>query len=67
MDVEEKNLEKNGDFYNLDQIKEIWQDVLSYTREYFILNGRNKRVHKFYSVFFNHFKHKDRFSFPFYL
>ena len=40
--AKEKNLEKNGDFYELDQIKTIWQDVLSCTREYFILDGRNK-------------------------
>ena len=37
---EEKKLVKNGDFYDLDQIKVIWQDVLSCVHEYFILDGR---------------------------
>ena len=42
VEVEEKNLEKNGDFYELDQIKTIWQDFLLCTHVYFILDGRNK-------------------------
>ena len=37
---EEKKLVKNGDFYDLNQIKVIWQDVLSCVHEYFILDGR---------------------------
>lgn len=41
--------------------------MLSYICDYFILDGRNKRVHKFHFVFLNHFRHKDRLSFPFYL
>jgi hypothetical protein len=65
--VEEKQLEKSGDFFNLHQIKEIWRDVLCCIREYFILDGRSKRVHKCHFVFLNHFRHKDRISFPFYL
>ena len=64
---EEKQLEKRGDFFDLHQIKEIWRDVLGCIREYFILDGRNKRVHKCHFVFLNHFRHKDCISFPFYL
>ena len=64
---EEKKLEKNGDFYELNQIKVIWRDVLSCLHEYFILDGRSKRVHKFHFIFLNHFHHNDRISFPFYL
>lgn len=64
---EEKKLEKDGDFYELKQIKVIWSEVLSCIREYFILEERSKRVHKFHFVFLNHFRHKDRISFPFYL
>lgn len=64
---EEKKLEKDGDLYELKQIKVIWCEVLSCIREYFILDGRSKRVHKFHFVFLNHFRHKDRISFPFYL
>ncbi len=66
MEAEEKNLEKNRDFYELNQIKVIWKDVLSCIHEYFILDGRAKRVHKFYFVFLNHFRHKNRISFPFF-
>lgn len=65
--AEEKKLEKNGDFYELKQVKVIWRDVLSCIHEYFILDGRDKRVHKFDFVFLNHFRHKDRISFPFFL
>ena len=64
---EEKQLEKRGDFFDLYQIKEIWRDVLGCIREYFILDGRSKRVHKCHFVFLNHFRHKDSISFPFYL
>ena len=64
---EEKQLEKRGDFFDLYQIKEIWRDVLGCIREYFILDGRSKRVHKCHFVFLNHFRHKDCISFPFYL
>ena len=46
----EKRLKKNGDFYELKQIKVIWRDVLSCNRD-----------------FLNHFRHKDRISFPFFL
>ena len=67
IEEEEQKLEKNGDFYELNQIKVIWRDVLSCLHEYFILDGRSKRVHKFHYVFLNHFHHKDRISFPFYL
>ena len=67
MEAEEKNLEKNGDFYELNQIKVNWRDVLPCIHEYFILDGRAKRVHKFHFVFINHFWHKDRISFPFFL
>ena len=66
MEVEEKKLEKNGDFYKLNQVKVIWRDVLSCICEYFILYGRAKRVHKFHFVSLNHFRHKDRISFPFF-
>ena len=45
---EEKKLEKNGDFYELNQIKFIWGDVLSCIHEYFILDGREKSIHKFH-------------------
>lgn len=48
---EEKKLVKDGDFCDLDQIKVIRQDVLSSVHEYFILDGRSKRVYKFYFVF----------------
>ena len=41
--------------------------MLSCTHEYFILDGRAKHVHKFHFVFLNHFRHKDRIFFPFYL
>lgn len=41
--------------------------MLSCIYEYFILDGRAKRVHKFHFVFLNHFRHKDRISFPFFL
>ena len=64
---EEKKLEKNRDFYELNQIKVIWQDVLSCIHEDFILDGRAKRFHKFHFVFLNHFRYKDRISFLFYL
>ena len=67
MDAEEKQLEKRGDFFDVEQIKGIWHDVLCCIHEYFILDGRSKRVHKFHFVFLNHFRHKDRMSFPFYL
>lgn len=66
-DAEEKLLEKNGVFFDVEQKKGIWQDVLCCIREYFSLDGRNKRVYKFHFVFLNHFMHKDRLSFPFYL
>lgn len=66
-DEEEKKLEKNVDFYNLSQIKLIWRDVLSCICEYFILDGRTKRFHKFNFVFVTHFRYKDTISFPFYL
>lgn len=66
-DEEEKKMEKSGDLYNLSQIKVIWRDVLSRICEYFILDGRSKRLYKFHFVFFNHFRYKDRVSFPFYL
>lgn len=66
-EAEEKQLEKSADFFDVQQIKEIWRDVLCCIREYFILDGRNKRVHKCHFVFLNHFMHKDRLSFPFYL
>ena len=65
--AEENKLKKNGDFYELNQIKVIWRDVLSCIHEYFILDGRAKRVHKFHFIFLNHFRHKDRISFPFFL
>ena len=58
---------KNGDFYDLDQIKVIWQEVLSCVHKYFMLDGRSKRVHKFHFVFLNHLWYKDRLSFPIYL
>lgn len=48
---EEQKLEKNGDFYELKQIKVIWREVFSCIREYFILDGRSKRVHKFHFFF----------------
>lgn len=67
MEEEEKILEKSGNFFDMHQIKEIWRDVLGCIREYFILDGRSKRVHKCHFVFLNHFRHKDRISFPFYL
>ena len=67
MEDEEKQLEKSGDFFDVHQIKEIWRDVLFYIREYFILDGRSKRVHKCHFVFLNHFRQKDRISFPFFL
>lgn len=35
--------------------------------EYFNLDGRSKGVHNFHFVFLNHFRYKDRVSFPFYL
>ena len=66
-DVEEKQLEKNGYFFNVEKIKGIWRDVHCCIHEYFISDGRNKRVHKFHFVFLNHFRYKDRISFPFYL
>ena len=64
---EEKWLVKNGDFFNLEQLKTIWKDFFSYIHEYFILDRRSKRVHKFHFVFVNHFQYKDKMSFPFYL
>ena len=60
-------MEKNGDFYDVQKIKGIWCDVLGCIREYFIFDGRNKRVHKFHFFFLNHFRYKGRISFPFYL
>lgn len=45
----------------------MWQDFLSCIREYFILDGRSKRVHNFHFVFLNHFRYKQRVSFIFYL
>lgn len=65
--AKEKNLEKNGDFFELKQIKVIWRDVLSCICEYLILDGRAKRVYKFHFVFLNYFRHKDRISFPSFL
>jgi hypothetical protein len=67
IEEEEKKMEKNGDFYELNQIKVIWRDVLLCIHEYFILDGRAKRVHKFHFVFLNHFWYKDRIYFSFYL
>ena len=67
MEAEEKNLEKNGDFYELNQIKVIWRDVLSCIREYFIPDGREKRVNEFYFIFLNHLGIKIRFPFNFFL
>ena len=67
IEAKEKKLEKNGDFYELNQIKVILRDVLSCIHEYFILDGRAKRVYKFHFVFLNHLRHKDRISFPFFL
>lgn len=66
-DEEDKNIEKNGDFYDLSQIKVIWRDVLLCIHEYFILDGRAKRVHKFHFLFLNHFRYKYRIYFLFYL
>lgn len=41
--------------------------MLTCIHGYFILDGRAKCVQKFHFVFLNHFRHKDRLSFPFYL
>ena len=52
---------------NIEIFFEANNEIFCCIREYFILDGRSKRVHKCHFVFLNHFRHKDRISFPFYL
>ena len=50
-DQEEVRLVNVGNFYDLSQIKDIWQEVLTCVQLYFILDGRISRVHQYHFVF----------------
>ena len=62
-----KALRKIDTYYVPDSIKKWWRYVLRAVIEYFTFDPRFDRAPTHHFVILNHFRHKVRFSFPYYL
>ena len=54
-------------YYDIESIKNIWRNVLRIIIEYVTLDPRFDRVRTHHFVLLNHFRHKVKISFPFYI
>lgn len=66
-DKEKSKLVKIDNFYNIESIKKFWGFVLRIIIEYVTLEPRFDRVRAHHFVLLNHFRHKVKISFPFYI
>lgn len=60
-------LVKKEYFFVMEMIKKLWRFVLYAIIEYVTLDPRSDRVMTHHFVILNHFRHKSKISFPFYL
>ena len=66
-DKEKRKLVKIDSYYDIESIKKIWGHVLRIIIEYITLEPRFDRVRIHHFVLLNHFRHKVKISFPFYI
>ena len=65
--VEKKKLVKDETYYKMDSIKKLWRYVLWEVIEFISLDTRFDRVRTCHFIMLNHFHHRIKISFPFYL
>ncbi len=66
-DKEKRKLVKIDTYYDIESIKKLWGLVLRIIIEYVTLEPRFDRVRTHHFVLLNHFRHKVKISFPFYI
>ena len=64
---EKSKLVKIDTYYNIESIKKLWRYVLRILIEYVTLDPRFDRIRTHHFVLLNHFRHKVKISFPFYI
>lgn len=63
--VDLKTVKSGG--YQRSSLKVLWQDVVEEIMRYVTLEGRYTMINTYHFLLLNHFKHKKRISFPYYL
>ena len=66
-DKEKRKLVKFDSYYDIESIKKIWRHVLRIIIDYVTLDPKFDRVRLHHFVLLNHFRHKVKISFPFYI